>query len=282
MTAGWWHEQTEGSGISQALDLRLRHLERSPFQEIGVYDHADYGRVLTLDGTVQLSSADEFIYHEMAVHPALLGRDWGDARVLIVGGGDGGTLREVLRHAFVSRVVMVEIDDRVVTLSREAIGVNGDYDDPRVTLVIDDAVRYVAEAPDGAFDVVIIDATDSTGPTKVLLTRPFYTHLKRITSDRGVIVDSDILLVGSDGPRLSRDPCDFGVFTIARSGLFAGVEGYGARVPLYPGGPFAFFLYKKDGHRFDAPVGRLEGRYYDPEVHVGAFALPTWWRALLP
>jgi spermidine synthase len=281
--AAWWHEAAEGTGISQALDMELLHEERTAFQEIGVYNHPTYGRVLTLDGTVQLSQADEFIYHEMAVHVPLQGRSWDDVRVLIVGGGDGGILREVLRCPFVSEVVMAEIDRRVIELSNAYVGVQGQYDDPRVTLVIDDAVRYVAEAAEGGrqFDLVIIDATDSTGPTKVLLTRPFYHNLHTLLSPRGVVVDSDILLLGNDGGRLSRDPCDFSVYDIARSGLFARVEGYGARVPLYPGGPFAFFLYSKDGHSFRTPVRSFEGRYYDAAVHAGAFALPTWWRALI-
>lgn len=279
----WWHEATEGSGISQALDLRRLHLERSPFQEIGVFDHATYGRVLTLDGTVQLSQADDFIYHEMAVHVPLLGRAWDDVRVLIVGGGDGGILREVLRHPFVREVVMCEIDRRVVELSNRWVGVQGDYADPRVTLLFDDAVRYVAEAAAAGprFDLVIIDATDSTGPTKVLLTRPFYENLHRRLTPRGVVVDSDILLLGNDGGRLSRDPCDFGVWDLLKSDLFAGCDGYGARVPLYPGGPFAFFLYAKDGHSYRTPVRSFTGRYYDPDVHAGAFALPTWWRTLV-
>lgn len=279
----WWHEAAEGTGISQALDMERLHQERTPFQEIGVYQHPTFGRVLTLDGTVQLSQADEFIYHEMAVHVPLLGRRWEQARVLIIGGGDGGILREVLRHPFVTEVVMVEIDRRVIELSNAYIGVAGDYEDPRVTLIIDDAVRYVAEAVAAkkSFDLVIIDATDSTGPTKVLLTRPFYHQLHALLSPRGVVVDSDILLLGNDGGRLSRDPCDFSVYDILRSGLFARVEGYGARVPLYPGGPFAFFLYAKDGHSYRRPVASFEGRYYDAGVHAGAFALPTWWRALL-
>lgn len=281
--ATWWHEHTEGSGISQALNMRQLHLEQSDFQEIGVYEHATYGRVLTLDGTVQLSQADDFIYHEMAVHVPLLGRAWDGVRVLIVGGGDGGILREVLRHDFVTEVVMVEIDRRVVELSNTYVGVQGDYADPRLTLLFDDAVRFVADAAHGdrQFDLVIIDATDSTGPTKVLLTRSFYENLHRLLSPRGVIVDSDILLLGNDGGRLSRDPCDFGVWDLVRSTLFARVEGYGARVPLYPGGPFAFFLYSKDGHSFRTPVRSFTGHYYNSGVHAGAFALPTWWKALL-
>ena len=280
----WWHESTYGSGITQALDLTTRHEERSAFQEIGVYDHPVYGRVLTLDGTVQISQADDFIYHEMAAHVPLLGRAWQNARVLIIGGGDGGMLREVLRHDFVREVVMVEIDRRVIELSNEHIGLQGDYADPRVTLIIDDAVRYVADTArsDKRFDVVLIDATDSTGPTKVLLTRPFYHDLHTLLSPEGAVIDSDILLVGNDGGRLSRDPCDFSIYDIIRSGLFARVEGYGARVPLYPGGPFAFFLYSKDGHSFRTPVARWQGRYYDADLHAAAFALPTWWRKLIP
>ena len=142
----WWHEQTVGSGITQALDMRRVYSARSEFQEIEVYQHSVYGRVLVLDGTVQLSQADEFIYHEMAVHVPLLGRLRQDVKVLIIGGGDGGILREALRHPWVASVVMVEIDPLVVEVSNTYIGVQGDYQDPRVKLHFADGVEYMAQA----------------------------------------------------------------------------------------------------------------------------------------
>lgn len=280
---GFWHEETHGVGITQALDLAPVHAETSDFQRIEVFDHAAFGRVLALDGTVQLSLADEFIYHEMAVHVPLLGRRRAAARVLIIGGGDGGILREVLRHDFVREVVMVEIDRRVVEVSNELVGVQGDYDDPRVTLLIDDGIKYMADSARAGrrFDVVIIDATDSTSPSKALWTETFYASVAACLADDGVALDSDILVPGRGGPRFSREPCDVGMFDLVRGGPFAGVDCFHAKVPLYPGGLFAFFLYTKDGHSHREPFREHVGRYYNPAAHRGAFALPTWWRDLM-
>ena len=275
-----WYEQTHGTGVTQAIDLRRIHAETSAFQEIEVYDHADFGRVLVLDGTVQLSQADEFIYHEMAVHVALLGRRRERARVLIVGGGDGGILREVLRHRFVERVVMVEIDQRVVEVSNRLVGVQGDYADPRVTLLYDDGVKYMDQAARGGqrFELIVIDATDSTAPSKFLWNESFYGDLAACLAEDGVAVDSDIIVQGRDGARLSRDPCELSIFEIMRSGRFFGrVEAYHARIPLYPGG-FMFFLCSKDGWSYREPCADLRGKYYNSRIHRGAFALPTWAR----
>ncbi|MCG8491401.1 MAG: polyamine aminopropyltransferase, partial [Sneathiellales bacterium] len=139
ISRNWWHEETEGVAFTHALDMTKIHEEQSPYQKIEIFEHDTFGRVLTLDGLVQASQADEFMYHEMAVHVPLLGREREEAKVLIVGGGDGGILREVLVHDFVSRVVMVEIDERVVETSKEYLGIHGDYDDPRTELIIGDA-----------------------------------------------------------------------------------------------------------------------------------------------
>ena len=275
-----WYEQTRGMGVTQALDQRLLHRETTRFQEIEVHDHAAFGRVLVLDGTVQVSQADEFVYHEMAVHVALLGRRRGRARVLIVGGGDGGIVREVLRHPFVERVVMVEIDERVVDVSNRFLGVQGDYADPRVSLLFDDGLAYMKRAARAGerFELIVIDATDSTSPSKFLWTDSFYTDVVAGLADDGVAVDSDIIVQGRDGARLSREPCELSIVDIMRSGRFFGrVEAYQARIPLYPGG-FIFFLCSKDDWSYHEPRADFIGRYYNPRLHRGAFALPTWAR----
>jgi spermidine synthase len=273
-----WYEQTHGTGITQALDQRLVYRETTQFQEIEVHDHAAFGRVLVLDGTVQLSQTDEFVYHEMAVHVGLLGRRRDRARVLVVGGGDGGIVREVLRHPFVERVVMVEIDERVVEVSNRFLGIEGDYADSRATLLYDDGLKYMKEAARAGerFELIVIDATDSTAPSKFLWTDSFYGDVAACLADDGVAVDSDIIVQGRDGVRLSREPCELSIVDIMRSGRFFGrVEAYQARVPLYPGG-FIFFLCSKDGWSYREPHAEFLGRYYNPRVHRGAFALPTW------
>ena len=278
--AARWYELPHGMGVTQALDVQRIHAETTAFQEIEVFDHIDFGRVLALDGTVQLSQADEFVYHEMAVHVALLGRRRERARVLIVGGGDGGIVREALRHTFVERIVMIEIDRRVVDVSNGLVGVQGDYADPRVTLVFDDGAKFMDGAARAGerFDLIVVDATDSTSPSKVLWTEVFYGHLAACLAEDGVAVDSDNIVPGRDGARLSRDPCDLSIVDIMRAGsFFRRVEPYQARVPLYPGS-FIFFLCSKDDWSYREPQAEFRGRYYNPGVHRGAFALPTWLR----
>ncbi len=114
----WWHERSDGHGITTSVEVKLLHSEQSPYQLIEIYDHQSFGRLLVLDGYIQASQADEFIYHEMAVHVPLLGRERKDASVLVIGGGEGGIVRESLKHDFVTSVTMVEIDQRVVDLAR--------------------------------------------------------------------------------------------------------------------------------------------------------------------
>lgn len=281
--ASWWREATVSAGITQALDLEPLYQARSAFQEIGVYEHPIFGRVLTLDGTVQLAVADEFIYHELAVHVALNGRPWSAARVLIIGGGDGGILREVLRHECVAEAWMVEIDPDVLDVSRRFLKIEGDIEDPRVRLRFEDGVRFMAEcaAAGRQFDVIIVDATDSTSPSKVLWSEGFYGDLRACLAPGGVAVDSDILLGGAGPVWMSRDPCDIRApALLADPRWFARVDLYLSRQPLYPGGWFAFFLYQSDTASFRRPVRDLAGRFYSPAVHEAVFVLPAWGEAL--
>ena len=278
-----WREATQGVGITQALELTPVHSVTSPFQTIEVFDHSLFGRVLTLDGTVQASQADEFVYHELAVHVPLCARP-AARRVLIIGGGDGGILREVLRHPQVCELVMVEIDRQVVEVSNAFLGIQGDVTDPRVSLLFADGVAYLAESARNGrqFDLIVIDATDSTSPSKTLWNSSFYASVAACLAPHGVCVDSDILTPGRPALHLSRDPCEVSPFDLLQAGQpFAGVECFFTKVPLYPGGYFAFFLYTKDAESCREPRLQRSGRYYTPSMHRAAFALPTWWRRRL-
>jgi spermidine synthase len=161
----------------------------SPFQHIEVIEFGDYGRALVLDGKVQSTETDEFIYHEALVHPALLIHP-NPARVMIVGGGEGATLREALRHRSVERAVMVDIDQEVIEVSRKFLPEfhGGAFDDPRTEIVIEDARRWL-ETHDEIFDAIIIDLSDpiEEGPCYRLYTREFYRVVTRRLSPNGVI-----------------------------------------------------------------------------------------------
>ena len=185
----WWIERVGEFGISLLLNSKTLHRETSKYQDIEILEHERFGRVLVLDGYVQACQADEFIYHEMAVHVPLLGYRHGKASVLIVGGGDGGILREVLVHDFVESVTMVEIDRRVIELSNRFLNIQGDYHDPRVTLRIEDAATFVDAAiiDRKTFDLIILDLTEPVGPSANLFTEQFISSLTRVVSEKGMI-----------------------------------------------------------------------------------------------
>ena len=165
------------------------HAERSDFQDILVFQSANHGRVLALDGVLQLTEWDEFSYQEMISHTPLFAHGAAQS-VLIVGAGDGGVLREVCRHRGVRRIVMVEIDRQVVEASKTffAKTMATDFDDPRATLRFEDAAKYVAECEPAAFDVVIVDSSDpNDGPASVLFTADFYRNLARVLKPGGIV-----------------------------------------------------------------------------------------------
>ncbi|MDH3741731.1 MAG: hypothetical protein OER56_09045 [Hyphomicrobiales bacterium] len=280
-STGWWRERSDGMGVALSLEATLVHSEQSPFQLIEILQHASFGHILVLDGYVQASQADEFIYHEMALHVPLLGRRRQDTSVLIIGGGDGGALAEALVHDFVTRVAMVEIDQRVIDLSVQYLGINGNYRDPRVELLVEDAkgvVRSVRERGE-TFDVIVLDLTEPVGPSAVLFTEDFLTDLVALVSPTGVIVDSDSIYLSLEGGDFLQEVSGEGenlVSVMRRTRLLPHLEVYRAKVPLYPGADFGFFLYSRDGVSLRNPVASYKGRHYDGDIHQAAFALPGW------
>ena len=277
----WWHERSDGHGITTSVEVKLLHSEQSPYQRIEIYDHQSFGRLLVLDGYIQASQADEFIYHEMAVHVPLLGRERKDASVLIIGGGDGGILRESLKHDFVTSVTMVEIDQRVIELAKEHLAVNGDYDDRRVKLIIDNAANFVSQAvKEGKrYDLIVLDLTEPVGPSSCLFTEKFLTEVVSLVSETGVILDSDSIYLSQSGGDFLQEVSGDGdnlVTVMQRTKLLPHIEVYHTNIPLYPGADFGFFLYSRDGVSLRNPVKVFEGRHYNADVHQAAFALPNW------
>jgi spermidine synthase len=277
----WWHERSDGLGITTSVEVKLLHSEQSPFQRIEIYDHQSFGRLLVLDGYIQASQADEFIYHEMAVHVPLLGRQRKDASVLIIGGGDGGILRESLKHDFVANVTMVEIDQRVIDLASEYLAVNGDYKDPRVTLIIDNAANFVSQAlKEGKqYDLIVLDLTEPVGPSSCLFTEKFLTEAVSLVSETGVILDSDSIYLSQSGGDFLQEVSGDGdnlVTVMQRTKLLPHIEVYHTNIPLYPGADFGFFLYSRDGVSLRNPIKSFEGKHYNADVHQASFALPNW------
>ncbi|WP_371060140.1 polyamine aminopropyltransferase [Rhodosalinus sp. 5P4] len=277
-----WMRETLHRDHAQALRVeRLLYDSETDHQRLQVFENATFGRVLTLDGVVQTTEADNFIYHEMLTHVPILAHG-AARRVLIVGGGDGGMAREVLKHPGVARLTMVEIDAGVVAFSKEYLPMlsAGAFDDPRLELVIADGAEFMrADGPD--YDVIIIDSTDPVGPGDVLFTDSFYGHAKRRLAEGGILVTQNGV------PFLQPDEL-IGTMGAFRA-LFADPACYLATIPTYAGGPMAFG-WGSDGDARATPLDVLEGRfaesgiatdYYTPEVHKAAFALPGYVRRLL-
>lgn len=276
-----WVEEALYPGWGQRFACKAEIARvRSPYQDILVFDSASHGRVLMLDGVVQITEADEFVYQEMMAHVPLLAHGAAE-RVLVVGGGDGGILRRVLQHRTVRRAVLVEIDEQVIALSKAHLpGIGGDaWTDPRAEVVVGDAIHYVADAPAGAFDAVIVDSTDPAGPGEVLFTEDFYRHCARALTGRGVVVNQGgVPFMQGDELRQS---------SARRAAFFPDTHAYCIAVPTYVGGFMAIGWGAKDPacrattaaeiERRAAGAGILgTTRYWTPEIHAGAFNLPPY------
>ena len=290
-----WVNETLYAAWGQRFRV-VRHLARvrSAFQDIMIFESETHGRVMLLDGVVQITEGDEFVYQEMLTHVPLLAH--GAARnVLIIGAGDGGVLKRVLQHRGVARAVMVEIDGEVIALSQRFLpGIGGDaWTDRRAEVIVGDGIDFVKRAPDGAFDVLIVDSTDPIGVGEVLFTDDFYANAARILAPGGLIVNQcGVPFMQADELRDT---------SARRAKFFAQVGAYVAAVPTYVGGFMTLGIAAKaaDGTAakaagFDAvPVDIIRARaeaavilgttqYWTPEVHWSAFQLPPYIARHLP
>lgn len=246
---------------------------RSSFQQVDILQTAGHGRMLVNDGMVMLSERDEFIYHEMIAHVPLFVHPK-PQRVLVVGGGDGGTVREVVKHETVQRVVMVEIDELVVRTCREYLpSVACALDHPKVELLIADGVKYVAESEE-RFDVILVDSTDPVGPAEPLFDRDFYGNVA------GLLADGGILVTQAESPYYDHD-LQFPMLQNQRP-LFKKLHLYHMANMTYPSGLWSFgFATDGPDPLTDALSERVAGsgisfRYYNPGIHRAAFMLPTF------
>ena len=259
---------------------------RSAYQDILVFESLSHGRVLMLDGAVQITEADEFIYQEMLAHVPLIAH--GDPRrVLIIGAGDGGVLRRVLEHGLVERAVLVEIDGEVIRLSREFLpGIGGPaWTDPRAEIVVGDGIAFAAGAGAASFDVVIVDSTDPAGPGEKLFSNAFYADCARLLSPGGVLVNQ--------GGVPFMQAAELRESSLLRARHFPHVSAYLVAVPTYVGGAMALGFAAKAPETARVPVPTLRARadtagilgrtrYWTPEVHAAAFSLPPYVADCLP
>lgn len=281
MTDERWISETLFDDLSFRVSYKARRVlyeMKTEHQDLVLFENSHFGKMLMLDGATQVTTADEFVYHEMMTHVPIFAHGHAE-NVLIVGGGDCGIAEEVLKHKSVARLTQVEIDASVIEFSKEHFPefTGPVLSDKRFDLVIDDGMRFVAQT-DRRFDVVIIDSTDPQGPGAVLFTEEFYAGVKRCLKPGGVLVTQNGVPFFQPG-ELTSSVSKF-------RKLFADGSCYIAAIPTYIGGHMAMGWAADDKalrdvsvetltQRYDA-AGRFATKYWTPEVHRAAFALPRF------
>ncbi|MCI0750086.1 MAG: polyamine aminopropyltransferase [Nevskiales bacterium] len=276
----WFTEAVDRTGTAFSLKLGEKlHEEQTPYQKIEIYRTETFGHLMVIDGCTMVSTRDNFLYHEMMAHPALNSHP-NPKTVAIIGGGDCGTLREVLKHATVKRAVQVEIDERVTRLAEhyfpELCSANPD---PRATLHFGDGIRWMREAKPGSLDLIIVDSTDPVGPAEGLFGRKFYLDCLRALHRNGLLVQQ------SESPLLHLDLIR-DMHRAMREAGFAQARLLHFPQPIYPSGWWSATLAQKTrgtlASRLNpATLARLKTGYYNAQTHRAAFALPNFVKTAL-
>ncbi|ODQ80188.1 hypothetical protein BABINDRAFT_7660 [Babjeviella inositovora NRRL Y-12698] len=286
---GWFREVSEGSFPGQAMRLRVKqilHVEQSPFQDILVFESTDYGNVLVLDGIVQVSERDEFSYQEMISHLPLFAHS-NPKRVLVIGGGDGGVLREVVKHDSVEEATLVEIDEGVIHLSKKYLPhMAKGFDHPKVNVVITDGFEFLnklSQAPTSEkYDVIITDSSDPDGPAEMFFQQRYFKLLHDAIKEDGIIItqaSENVWLKIQNLKTLMHD---------ARQ-IFPVVELSSCTCPTYTSGQLALMICsKKADDDVKVPKRVLSKmkerelfRYYNSRLHEASFILPTFAEKIL-
>jgi spermidine synthase len=271
MIEGDWFHETVGDRVGQIVKVGKTILsEKTPFQQIDVYETDQFGRILVLDGALNVAQEEEFIYHEMLAHVPMFIHP-GVERLLVIGGGDGGVVREALKHPG-CRIDLVDIDRRVVEISRQYFpAVSSGLDDPRVRVHFEDGTGFVRRF-EATYDVIVVDSTDPVGAGTALYQESFYRDIYRALRPNGVVTAQ------TESPFFDRDIIRDLYPKLRR--VFPLVRTYMAPVPFYPGTLWSFAFCSKGLDPiddFDPKQGlleQIETRYYDAEVHTSAFVLP--------
>ncbi|KAJ7553805.1 hypothetical protein O6H91_06G113800 [Diphasiastrum complanatum] len=294
---GWFSEISPmWPGEAHSLKVEKFLFEgKSDFQDVVVFESATYGKVLVLDGVIQLTERDECSYQEMITHLPLCSIP-NPKKVLVVGGGDGGVLREVSRHKSIEKIDICEIDKMVVDVSKQyfpdiAIG----FEDPRVNLRIGDGVAFLQEAPAGTYDAIIVDSSDPIGPAQQLFERPFFQSMARALRPGGVVCTQ------AESPWLHMHIIK-DIVAACRQTFKGSVNYAWTSVPTYPSGVIGFMLCSTEGPvvNFRQPINPIENidttsnsngeggvqvqnplKYYNSEMHAAAFSLPQFARTVL-
>jgi spermidine synthase len=273
----WYTEEWSGQGSALSLKIKDKvHDEQSTYQRIEVYETETFGTLMTLDGLVMVTDRDNFIYHEMMSHPALFTHP-DPKRVLVIGGGDCGTLREVLKHDTVELAEQVELDERVTRVAEKFFPeLCASNNDPRARLHFQDGIRWVADAEPGSYDVIIVDSTDPVGPAAGLFSEAFYRHCRRALRAHGIVVGQ------SESPLFHADLIR-SMQRALRAAGFRDVATLGFPQCTYPSGWWSATLAGKDTplasfRMAEAAARNFPTRYYNRDIHLAARAVPEFMR----
>ncbi|MCI3926828.1 polyamine aminopropyltransferase [Paenibacillus sp. TRM 82003] len=266
----WYTEkQTDNFGITMKVTKTYEN-EQTDFQHLTMIETEEWGTMLTLDGMVMTSVRDEFVYHEMVAHPALVTHPNPES-VLVVGGGDGGVIREVMKHPKVKKAVLVDIDGKVIEYSKKYLpSIAGELDNPRVEVIVGDGYMHIAKHKN-AYDVIMVDSTEPVGPAVELFSKGFYQGIYESLKDDGIFVAQ------TDNPWFKADL----IQTVNRDvkEIFPIVRVYGANIPTYPSGLWTFTMGSKKHDPLAVEVSSIpefETKYYTPRLHAAAFVLPKF------
>ena len=267
----------ERTGLTVGVN-KLLFSEETPYQTVEVYETDTWGNLMTIDGMVMLSEKDEFVYHEMLAHVGMFSHP-DPERVLIVGGGDGGTAREVMRHSSVNEVDMVEIDETVVRASKEFLPDVGDWDNPKLNVLFEDGIQFVNDI-EKPYDVIIIDGSDPVGPAEGLFEDEFLQACFDGLSEDGV------LTAQTESPWVEDYHKSINKIFKALENIYDRSMMYLAYIPLYPAGMWSFSFASKGADPLsDDTLNRVENglkefdsemKYYNSDIHKGCFALPNF------
>jgi spermidine synthase len=277
----FWYteEQTENVRLSMKIKEQL-YSRKSPFQQIDVFQTEEFGKLLTIDGLVMVTEKDEFVYHDMITHVAMATNPE-IKRVLVIGGGDGGTVRELTRYSTIEKIDMVEIDEVVVIACREHLQQTAcKLDDPRVSLYFEDGLKFVEDKND-VYDLILVDSTDPIGPGEGLFTNEFYTNCFNCLSENGILINQN------ESPFYENNAREMKRANTKIKNIFPICRPYQYCIPTYPSGFWLFgFASKKLDPIKDLDADRwnslgLKTKYYNTDLHVGAFALPSYVKEML-
>jgi len=280
----WFTDKDENQALSLRFTGEVFYDQQTPFQRVRILESYKYGKMLALDDMVMTTEKDEFHYHEMISHPSLFMHP-NPKNVLVIGGGDGGTIREVLRHSGVEKVTMVEIDGAVIEACKEHLPkIAAAFDDPKLTLLVDDGIAFIEKAESETYDVILVDGSDPVGPAEGLFSVSFYTHCYRALKRDGILVAQ------GESPKFNEKA--FRELNLTLQSIF-GKENAPVSlffVPTYPTGMWSFQygmkgnikrLHDSKTESIDAFVRDQGLRYYNAAIHQSSFALPNFVKTLI-